>query len=88
VVSFKPRPFYPQGKSPCCPLNRRLVGPKTGLEAVVKEKNSQSLPRLEPPIFQRVAQRYTAELYRLLMMMMMMMMMMIIIIIIIYQQHN
>jgi hypothetical protein len=32
---------------------------------VVKEKNSQPLPGLEPPIIQPVAQRYTTELSRL-----------------------
>jgi hypothetical protein len=28
VVSFTPRPLYPQGKSPWQPLNRRLGGPQ------------------------------------------------------------
>jgi hypothetical protein len=28
VVSFAPQPFYPQGKSPQYPLNRRLGGPQ------------------------------------------------------------
>jgi hypothetical protein len=27
VVSFTSRPLYPQGKSPWCPLDRRLGGP-------------------------------------------------------------
>jgi hypothetical protein len=35
VVSFTPRPLYPQGKSPRNPLDRRLGGP---LEKVVKRK--------------------------------------------------
>jgi hypothetical protein len=29
VVSFTPRPFYPQGKSPWYPLDRRLGGPQS-----------------------------------------------------------
>jgi hypothetical protein len=28
VVSFTPRPLYPQGKSPQYPLDRRLGGPQ------------------------------------------------------------
>jgi hypothetical protein len=42
------------------------VGPRTGLDAVVKKKNSQPLSGLELPIIQPIAQRYTTELYRLL----------------------
>jgi hypothetical protein len=42
------------------------VGPRAGLDAVVKKKNSQSLPGFESPIIQPVAQSYTAELSRLL----------------------
>jgi hypothetical protein len=38
VVSFTPRPFYPQGKSPWYPLDRRPGGPRAGLDAVVKRK--------------------------------------------------
>jgi hypothetical protein len=34
--------------------------------ALPPEKNSQTLPGLEPPIFQPLAQRCTAELYRLI----------------------
>jgi hypothetical protein len=30
--------LYPQGKSPCYPLDRRLVGPRAVLDAVVKRK--------------------------------------------------
>jgi hypothetical protein len=30
VVSFTPRPLYPQGKSPWYPLDRRLGGPQIG----------------------------------------------------------
>jgi hypothetical protein len=29
VVSFMPRPLYPQGKSPWYPLERRLGGPQS-----------------------------------------------------------
>jgi hypothetical protein len=29
VVSFTPQPLYSQGKSPWCPLDRRLVGPQS-----------------------------------------------------------
>jgi hypothetical protein len=42
------------------------VGPRAGLDAVVKRKNSQPLSGLEHLIIQPVAQRYTAELSRLL----------------------
>jgi hypothetical protein len=40
------------------------MGPRAGLNAVVKRKIHQRLPRLEPPIIQPVAQRYTTELSR------------------------
>jgi hypothetical protein len=43
------------------PLVRRLGGPQCR-SGRADEKNSQSLPRLEPPIIQPVARRYTAEL--------------------------
>jgi hypothetical protein len=65
VVSFTPRPFYPQGKSPFYPLDRRLGGPQTRPRCG-GEKNSQPLSGLEPPYIQPVAQRYTTELSRLL----------------------
>jgi hypothetical protein len=64
VVSFTPRPLYPQGKSPQYPLDRRLGGLQSRSGRGVKEKNSQSLPVLERPIIQPVAQRYTTELSR------------------------
>jgi hypothetical protein len=41
------------------------VGPRAGLDAVVK-KNTQLLPGLAPPIIQPVARRYTAELFRVI----------------------
>jgi hypothetical protein len=42
------------------------VGHRTGLDAVVKKKNSQPLLGLEYSIAQSVAQRYTTQLPRLL----------------------
>jgi hypothetical protein len=55
MVIFTPRPLYPQGKSPCYPLDRRL-----GVDAVVKRRipslRRESNPRT--PIVQPVAQRY------------------------------
>jgi hypothetical protein len=65
AVSFTPRPLYPQGKSPGYPLDRRLGGPHSQSGRSDEEKNSQSLPGLELPIIQHVAQRYTTELSRL-----------------------
>jgi hypothetical protein len=56
-----PRPLYPQGKSYWYPLDRRPVGPRAVLDAVVKRK-IPSLCResnLRTPIVQPVAQRYT-----------------------------
>jgi hypothetical protein len=55
----------PPGKSPWYPLDRRLGGPQSRSGFGGEEKNSQPLPGLEPPIIQRVAQRYTTELSRL-----------------------
>jgi hypothetical protein len=48
------------------PLDRRLGGPQSRYGRGGEEKNSQPQPRLEPPIIQAVAQRYTTELSRLL----------------------
>jgi hypothetical protein len=62
VVSFTPRPLYPQGKSPWYPLDRELGGPQSQFGHGGEEKNSQPHPALEPPIIQPVAQRYTTEL--------------------------
>jgi hypothetical protein len=56
----------PQGKSSWYPLDRRLGGPQNRSGRGGEEKNSQPLLRLEAPIIQPVAQRYTAELSRLL----------------------
>jgi hypothetical protein len=62
VVRFTPRPLYPQGKSPWYPLHRRLGGKQSRSGRGGEEKNSHPLPRLDPPIIQPVAQRYTTEL--------------------------
>jgi hypothetical protein len=61
VVSFTPRPLYPQGKSTWYSLDRRLGDPTAVLDVVVKRKIT-SLRResdLRTPIIQPVAQRYT-----------------------------
>jgi hypothetical protein len=50
------------GKEPQYPLSRRLGGLQSRSGRGGKEKNSQPLPGLEPPIIQPVAQRYTNEL--------------------------
>jgi hypothetical protein len=50
VVSFTPRPLYPQGKSPWYPLDRRLGGPQSLSGLGGEEKNSQPLPGLEPQL--------------------------------------
>jgi hypothetical protein len=59
VVTFKPRPLYPQGKSPWYPLDR--IGLRAVLNAVVKKKILS--PRRESSrrtsIVQPIAQRYT-----------------------------
>jgi hypothetical protein len=49
VVSFMSRPLYPQGKSPCYPLDRRLGGPQSMSGRGGEEKNFQ------PVIIQPVA---------------------------------
>jgi hypothetical protein len=65
VVSFTPRPLYPQGKSPWYPLDKKLGGPQSRSGGGGEEKNSQPLPGLEAPIIQPVAQCCTIELSRL-----------------------
>jgi hypothetical protein len=47
VVSFTPRPLYPQGKSPWYPLDRGLGGPQSRSGRGGEEKNSQPLPGIE-----------------------------------------
>jgi hypothetical protein len=61
VISFMPRPLYPQGKSAWYTLHRRRGGLQSRSG---HKKNSHPLPRLEPPIIQLLAQRYTTELSR------------------------
>jgi hypothetical protein len=48
VVSFTPRPLYPQGKSPWYPLDRRLGGPQSRSVHGGEEVSSQPLPGIEP----------------------------------------
>jgi hypothetical protein len=55
VVSFTPRTLYPQGKSPWCPLGRRLGGSKSRSRRGGEERNFQPLAGLELPIIQPVA---------------------------------
>jgi hypothetical protein len=64
VVSFTPRPLYPQRKGPLYPLDRRLGGPQSRSGRGGEEKNPKLLPGLESPIIQAVAQRYTTQLSR------------------------
>jgi hypothetical protein len=52
VVSFTPRPLYPQGKSPWHPLDRRLGGHQSRSGRDGEEKPWT-------PIVQPVARRYT-----------------------------
>jgi hypothetical protein len=66
VVNFMPFPLYPQGKSPCYPLDRRLRGPQSQSGRDGKDKNSQAILGLEPPVIQPIAKRYTTELSQLL----------------------
>jgi hypothetical protein len=48
VVSFTPRPLYPQGKSPWYPLDKRLGEPQSRSGRGGEEKNSQPPPGIEP----------------------------------------
>jgi len=48
VISFTPQPLYPERKSPCYPLDRRLSGLQSRSGRGGEEKNSQPLPGLEP----------------------------------------
>jgi hypothetical protein len=47
MVSFTPQPLYLQGKSPWCPLDRRLGGPQSLSGHGGEEKNSQPPPGIE-----------------------------------------
>jgi hypothetical protein len=59
VVSFTPLPLYTQGKSPWYPLDRRLSGPRAGLDEVSKRK----IPGIEPRSYARPTR--SQSLYRL-----------------------
>jgi hypothetical protein len=48
VVSFTPRPLYPQEKSPWNPLERRLDGPQSRSGLGGEGKNSYPPPGIEP----------------------------------------
>jgi hypothetical protein len=48
IVSFTPRPLYPQGRSSWCPFDRRLGGPQRRSGRGSEKKNSQPLPGLKP----------------------------------------
>jgi hypothetical protein len=48
VVSFTPRPLYPQRKSPWYTFDRRLGGPQSRSGRGGEEKNSQPPPGIEP----------------------------------------
>jgi hypothetical protein len=63
VVSFTPRPIYPQGKSPWYPLDRRVGGPQSCSAHGGEEKNSQPPPGIEPQNPDRPAR--SPALYRL-----------------------
>jgi hypothetical protein len=61
VVSFTPRPLYPRGKSPRCPLGRRLGGPHNRSERCGDEKILDPTGTRTPTclVVQPVASRYT-----------------------------
>jgi len=67
VVSSTPRLLYPQGKSPLCPLVRRLAGPRAGWDAVMKRKIPRpcrfSNPRSSSPQSSTVPLSYPVSLY-------------------------
>jgi hypothetical protein len=65
MVSFMPRPLFPQRKSPWYPLDRRLSGRQSRCGRCSEEKNSQLMRSLEPLIIQPVGQRCITELSRL-----------------------
>jgi hypothetical protein len=54
--------FTPQGKSAWYPLDRRLGGPQSRSDAVVKRQIPSPLPGLELPNIQPVTQRYAIGL--------------------------
>jgi hypothetical protein len=60
MVSFTPRPLYPQGDSPRYPFDRRLGGALSRYVHGVRWKNSQPRPGFEPRSTDR-----SQSLYRL-----------------------
>jgi hypothetical protein len=64
-LASSPGRFNPKETVPATHWIGGWVSPRAGLDAMVKRKNSQPLPGLEPLIIQPVAQRYTTELFRL-----------------------
>jgi hypothetical protein len=66
-VSFMHRPLYPQEKSPFYPLHRKMAErEREPVRTRGWRTKFLALPGLEPAIIQPAAQRYTAELCRLL----------------------
>jgi hypothetical protein len=57
--------FTPSERAPGTHWIGGWVGPRAGLDTIVKEK-FQTLPGPEPLIVQPIAQRYTTELHRLM----------------------
>jgi hypothetical protein len=61
VLSFTPRPLYPQGKNALYSFNKESGWAPEPSGGSGEEKNSQPLPGLEHSIIQHVAQSYTTE---------------------------
>jgi len=51
MISFTPCPIYLQGKSLLYPLDKRLVGAQSRSEREGEEKESFTLPGVEPQSF-------------------------------------
>jgi len=54
VVSFMPRPLYPQGKSPQYPLDKRLGGSQNHSGRGGEEKNSHSSSFVAPSLWKKM----------------------------------
>jgi hypothetical protein len=65
VVSFTTRSLYPQGKSPWCPLDRRLGGSQSRYGRGGEEKNSQPPPGIKTQNQDRPARSLVAILTEL-----------------------
>jgi len=63
LVSLTPWPFYPQGKSPHCLLNRRLGGPQILSGCLGEEMNLLPILGFKHQIVQHVAQFNTQTVY-------------------------